>query len=195
MVINIPFKYIAHDHAQRGDLKLAPYSVIEEDVILGEGVFIGSYCNIYGCEVGDYTKIAIGVEIRRGAKVGSRCKIEPYVFIPEGIEIEDEVFVGAGTVFTNDRLPRATTPDGDLKGPEDWKMEEAYVKRGASIGARSVIGPGVTIGEYSLVGMGSVVIDDVPPYTFVAGVPAKVIRDVDNKEEIIKALKERGLLE
>ena len=194
MVILMPFKYVAHKHLQRKSVKIAPYSVVEEDVILRDGVYIGSFCNIYGCEIDEDTKIASGVEIRRGATIGSKCKIEPNVFIPEGISIADEVFVGAGTVFTNDRHPRAATYEGKLKGPKDWTMEYTHVQMGAAIGARSVIGPGLTIGKYSVVGMGSVVTKDVPEYAVVAGVPARYMKDVDDKDKIIETLEERGLL-
>ena len=133
--------------------------------------------NLYGCTVGAQTRIGTFVEIQVGVVVGARCKISSHSFVCEGVTIEDEVFVGHGVMFTNDRLPRATNPDGTLKGSEDWAVERTFVKQGASIGSGSVIAPGVVIGESALVGAGAVVTKDVPPFAIVVGNPASVVGD------------------
>lgn len=143
------------------------YAVIK-NAKFGKDVKIYDQVNLYGCEVGDNTKIDSFVYIEEGVKIGSNVKIRPFTFIPEGVTIEDDVFIGPNVTFTNDRYPKS-------KG--DWKLEKTSVGRGASIGAGSVILPGLTIGENSLVGAGSVVTKDVPPNTVVAGNPAKKIRD------------------
>lgn len=149
-----------------------------ENVKKGKNVVIRDFVNIYECEIGDNTKIAAFVEIRRGVKIGKNCKIEPFTFIPEGVIIEDEVFIGPHVTFTNDKYPRATTESGELKNSEDWKLQTTIVKRRASIGAGAVILPGVTIGENALVGAGSIVTKDVPPNKIVVGNPAKIVGDV-----------------
>jgi UDP-2-acetamido-3-amino-2,3-dideoxy-glucuronate N-acetyltransferase len=148
---------------------------IGKDVQLGRDVkiFHPELVNLYGCSVGDETKIGTFVEIQGGANIGSRCKISSHSFICEGVTIEDEVFVGHGVMFTNDRFPRATTADGELQGPADWKVEPTRVCRRASIGSNATILCGITIGEGAIVGAGSVVTRDVPPNAVVAGVPAR----------------------
>lgn len=134
------------------------------------------FVNLYGCEIGDETKVGTFVEIQKGARIGQRCKISSHTFICEGVTLEDEVFVGHSVTFTNDRFPRATNADGSLQGAADWTCEPTLVKRGASIGSGATLLCGITIGEGSLIGAGSVVTKDVPPKTVVAGNPARVIR-------------------
>lgn len=134
--------------------------------------------NLYGCEIGGNTKIASFVEIQKNVKIGKNCKIEAFAFIPEGVTLEDEVFVGPHACFTNDKLPRATNKDGTLRTEKDWKMTKTLVKKKASIGANATIICGITIGENSIVGAGSVVTKDVPPNSIVAGNSAKVIGKV-----------------
>jgi len=153
---------------------------ITESVILGKDVkiFHPTLVNLYGCTIGDQTKIGAFVEIQKGVTVGARCKISSHTFICEGVDIEDGVFVGHGVMFTNDRFPRATNVDGSLQSEVDWKVERTLVKRGASIGSNATIICGVSIGAGALVGAGAVVNKDVPDYSIVAGVPARVIGDV-----------------
>jgi len=134
--------------------------------------------NLYGCTIGAETTVGPFVEIQRGVQIGARCKISSHSFICTGVTIEDGVFVGHGVMFTNDRYPRATTPDGELQRPGDWDLVETLVRRGASIGTHATILCGVTIGEGAMVAAGAVVTRDVPPYAIVAGVPARVIGDV-----------------
>jgi acetyltransferase-like isoleucine patch superfamily enzyme len=134
--------------------------------------------NLYGCTVGDDTKIGAFVEIQKGAVVGARCKISSHTFICEGVTIEDDVFIGHGVMFTNDRYPRATSADGRLQTEADWKLESTRVKRGASIGSNVTVMCGLTIGEAAVVGAGAVVTKDVAAHAIVAGVPARVIGDV-----------------
>lgn len=149
---------------------------IASDVKLGQNVKIYDFVNLYGCEIGDNTKIGTFVEIQKGAKVGMNCKISSHTFICEGVTIEDEVFVGHHVVFINDTYPRAINEQGTLQTEADWKVEPTWVKRRASIGSGAVILPNITVGEGALVGAGSVVTRDVPPYTVVAGNPARVIK-------------------
>ena len=149
---------------------------IASDVVLGKGVKVYAFANLYGCHVGDETRIGAFVEIQKGAKIGDRCKISSHTFICEGVVIEPEVFVGHGVIFVNDRYPRATTGDGRMQTEEDWTMESTLVKKGASIGSGATILGGVTIGEGAIVGAGSVVTRDVLPNTIVAGNPARVLR-------------------
>jgi acetyltransferase-like isoleucine patch superfamily enzyme len=149
---------------------------IAPDVKLGQRVRIFGFTNLYGCEIGDDVKIGTFVEIQKGARIGNRCKISSHTFICEGVELEDEVFVGHNVTFTNDRYPRATNGNGALKGDADWKCVPTRIKRGASIGSGSTILCGITVGEQSLVGAGSVVTKDVPAFTVVAGNPARVIK-------------------
>jgi acetyltransferase-like isoleucine patch superfamily enzyme len=154
----------------------APFSTIADDVTLGERVVIHGHVNLYGCTIGDDTSIGTFVEIQRGAIVGRRCKIQSHTFVCEGVEIEDECFVGHGVVFVNDRYPAAVTADGERKGPGDWALVETKVRRRASIGSGAVVLCGVTIGEGALVGAGAVVTRDVQPNTIVAGNPARELR-------------------
>jgi len=153
---------------------------VADDVTLGEGarVIDPALVNLYGCTIGAETTVGPFVEIQRGVQIGARCKISSHSFICTGVTIEDGVFVGHGVMFTNDRYPRATTPDGELQRPGDWDLVETLVRRGASIGTHATILCGVTIGEGAMVAAGAVVTRDVPPYAIVAGVPARVIGDV-----------------
>lgn len=140
-------------------------------------IFHPALVNLYGCTVGADTKIGAFVEVQKNAMIGERCKISSHSFICEGVVIEDEVFVGHGVMFTNDRRPRATNPDGSLQTEADWKVEPTRVKRSASIGTNATILSGLTIGEHSMVGAGAVVTKSVPDFAIVAGVPARVIGD------------------
>lgn len=146
------------------------------NVKLGENVKIFDFVNLYGCTIGDNTKIGTFVEIQKNATIGKNCKISSHTFICEGVHIGDGVFVGHNVTFINDKNPRAVNPDGSMQTEADWKLEETFVKNGASIGSSATIMCGVTIGENSIVGAGAVVTKDVPPNTVVAGVPAKVIK-------------------
>ena len=152
------------------------YVAIAPDVVLGEGVQIYKFVNLYGCTIGDETRIGTFVEIQRGATVGRRCKISSHTFICEGVTIEDEVFIGHSVVFINDLDPAATRDDGALQTADDWTMVPTLVRRRASIGSNATILAGVTIGEGALVGAGAVVTRDVPPWTVVVGNPAKPVR-------------------
>jgi acetyltransferase-like isoleucine patch superfamily enzyme len=158
---------------------------ISENVILGREVkiFHPSLVNLYGCSIGDESKIGTFVEIQKGAVIGARCKISSHTFICEGVTIDDDVFIGHGVMFTNDRYPRATAADGSLQTEADWNVEATRVKRGASIGSNATVISGVTIGEGAVVGAGAVVTKDVADHAIVAGVPARVIRDVRERVE------------
>src|SRR5215203_6347277 len=156
------------------------YVCIAPDVKLGRDVKLSKFINLYGCDVGDETKIGAFVEIQKNARIGRRCKISSHTFVCEGVTIEDHVFIGHGVMFINDSFPRATTESGDLQTADDWKVEHTVVKKGASIGSGATILSNVTIGERAIVGAGSVVTRDVPPDTIVAGNPAKVLRAIDN---------------
>ena len=149
---------------------------VAPDVLLGRDVQLYAFVNLYGCRVGDETRIGTFVEIQKGASVGARCKISSHTFICEGVTIEDEVFVGHGVMFTNDRRPRATRPDGTPQTEADWQLEATTVRRGASIGSNATILCGLEIGERAVVGAGAVVTRSVPPGAVVAGNPARVIR-------------------
>jgi len=151
---------------------------IASDVKLGQGVRLSKFINLYGCEVGDETKIGAFVEIQKNARVGKRCKISSHTFICEGVTIEDNVFIGHGVTFINDSFPRSTTEDGELQTEKDWQVERTLVKRGASIGSGATVLSGVVIGENAIVGAGSVVTRDVPADTIVAGNPARVLRSI-----------------
>lgn len=156
---------------------------INNDVILGKNVNIyhPNLVNLYGCVIGDQTKIGTFVEIQKNVTVGSRCKVSSHSFLCEGVTLEDEVFIGHGVMFTNDIYPRATNEDGSLKTDDDWETVKTLVKRCASIGSNATILPGVTIGEKAIIGSGAVVTHDVPDYAIVVGVPARVIGDVRNR--------------
>jgi acetyltransferase-like isoleucine patch superfamily enzyme len=152
------------------------YQLITEDVSLGKNVKIFGHVNLYGCDIGDNTKIGSFVEIQKNAFIGKNCKISTHTFICEGVTIEDDVFIGHNVTFINDKYPRSVNPDGDLQTEDDWKVVPTLVKRGASIGSSATILCGITIGENVIVGAGSVVTKDVPDNTIVAGVPAQVVR-------------------
>ena len=156
--------------------RVSDYRCVAPDVKLGKDVKLAQFVNLYGCEIGDHTKIGAFVEIQKNAHVGARCKISSHTFVCEGVTIEDNVFVGHNVAFINDRYPRATAPDGQLQTESDWKVETTVVKKGASIGSGATILANVTIGENALVGAGSVVIRDVPADSIVAGNPARVLR-------------------
>ena len=150
------------------------------DVNLGRNVVIFDFVNLYGCTIGDNTKVGTFVEIQKNAVIGKNCKISSHTFICEGVHIEDGVFVGHNVTFINDKIPRATNESGALQSGEDWEVVPTYVKRGASIGSSATIMCGVTIGERAIVGAGAVVTKDVPPDTVVAGVPAKIVRKIED---------------
>src|SRR6267378_2962389 len=149
---------------------------ISPDVKLGRNVRFSKFINVYGCEIGDDTKIGAFVEIQKNARIGKNCKISSHSFVCEGVTIEDDVFVGHGVTFINDPYPRATTPEGQLQSEEDWKVEATLVKKGASIGSGATILSNLVVGENALVGAGSVVTHDVPDNAIVAGKPARLIR-------------------
>ncbi|MBZ5641971.1 MAG: N-acetyltransferase [Acidobacteriia bacterium] len=162
------------------------FCVIAPDVKLGKGVKLSKFINLYGCEVGDETKIGAFVEIQKNASVGRRCKISSHTFICEGVHIEDNVFIGHGVTFINDIYPRSTTPEGELQTEADWKVDKTIIKRGASVGSGATILSSVTVGENSIVGAGSVVTRDVPANTIVAGNPAKVLRSISMETKVAK---------
>ena len=159
------------------------YSCVAPDVKLGREVRLGKFINLYGCEIGDFTKIGAFVEIQKNARVGRNCKISSHTFVCEGVTVEDHVFIGHGVVFINDSYPRATRTDGSLQTEADWKVETTLVKKGASIGSGATILANVTIGEDAIVGAGSVVTKNVPANTIVAGNPAKIFRTVERSED------------
>ena len=154
---------------------------ITADVKLGKNVKLSKFINLYGCEVGDNTKIGAFVEIQKNARVGNNCKISSHTFICEGVTIEDDVFVGHGVTFINDRYPRATTATGALQTEADWSVEATVIKKGASIGSGATILAGISVGEKAMVGAGSVVTKSVAPNTVVAGNPARVLRTAEPK--------------
>ena len=156
------------------------FQSIAPDVKLGENVKIYNFVNLYGCEIGDYTKIGVFVEVQKNTRIGRHCKISSHTFICEGVTIEDNVFVGHSVVFINDTYPRATNSNGALQTEEDWKVEPILVQKGASIGSNSTILGNVTIGENAIIGAGSVVTEDVPPNVIVAGNPARFFRTIDS---------------
>lgn len=157
---------------------MSEFNAIAPDVKLGKSVKLSRFINLYGCEIGDETKIGAFVEIQKNARIGKRCKIQSHTFICEGVEIEDNAFIGHGVTFTNDRYPRATTPGGELQTDADWKVEKTVVKKGASIGSGATILSNLTIGEGAIVGAGSVVTKSIPPRVIVAGNPAKLVRRI-----------------
>jgi acetyltransferase-like isoleucine patch superfamily enzyme len=152
------------------------YCCIAPDVKLGRDVRLGNFINLYGCEIGDGTKLGAFVEVQKNVRIGCRCKISSHSFICEGVTIKDNVFIGHGVIFINDSYPRATTPGGILQAEQDWKVEPTLVRRGASIGSGATILAGLTIGENAIVGAGSVVTRDVPANSIVAGNPARILR-------------------
>jgi acetyltransferase-like isoleucine patch superfamily enzyme len=156
------------------------FQSIAADVKLGENVKIHKFVNLYGCEVGDNTKIGVFVEIQKNARVGKNCKISSHTFICEGVTIEDNVFIGHSVVFINDMYPRATNGNGGLQTEKDWKVERILVKKGASIGSNCTILSDVVIGENAIIGAGSVVTKDVPPNVIVAGNPARFLRTIQS---------------
>jgi acetyltransferase-like isoleucine patch superfamily enzyme len=155
------------------------YNCIADDVRLGTNVRLSKFINLYGCEIGDDTKIGAFVEIQKNAIVGKCCKISSHTFICEGVAIEDNVFIGHGVMFINDSYPRATGLEGNLQTEEDWKVERTVIKKGASIGSGVTILCNTSIGENAIVGAGSVVTKDVPPNSIVAGNPARVLRYIE----------------
>jgi len=152
------------------------FNSIAPDVKLGKGVKLSKFINLYGCEIGDETKIGAFVEIQKNARVGRRCKVQSHTFICEGVEIEDNAFIGHGVTFTNDKYPRATTESGELQTDADWRVEKTLVKKGASIGSGATILSNLTIGEGAIVGAGSVVTRNVPAGAIVGGNPAKILQ-------------------
>jgi UDP-2-acetamido-3-amino-2,3-dideoxy-glucuronate N-acetyltransferase len=163
---------------------VSEFCSIAADVKLGQGVKLSKFINLYGCEIGDETKIGAFVEIQKNATIGQRCKISSHTFICEGVKIEDNVFVGHSVTFINDSYPRAITADGGLQTEKDWKVEQTLVKKGASIGSGSTILSNVVIGENAIIGAGSVVTKDVPADAIVAGNPAKVLRYITAEARI-----------
>ena len=154
---------------------------IAPDVKVGEGVSIYDFVNLYGCTIGDNTKIGHFVEIQKGARIGRNCKVSSHTFICEGVTIEDYVFIGHNVTFTNDIYPRAANENGALQTADDWACEPTVVKQGASIGSGATLLPKVTVGENAIIGAGSVVTKDVPANTIVAGNPAKILRRIEDK--------------
>jgi acetyltransferase-like isoleucine patch superfamily enzyme len=155
---------------------------IAPDVKLGEGVKIYDFVNLYGCEIGDHSKIGTFVEVQKGAKIGKNCKISSHTFICEGVTIEDEVFVGHNVTFINDPYPRSTNEGGSLQTEKDWVCIPTLIRKGASIGSSTTLMCGITVGEKSIVGAGSVVTKDVPPNTIVAGNPARILRKINEEK-------------
>jgi acetyltransferase-like isoleucine patch superfamily enzyme len=160
------------------------YVCVAENVRLGRDVKLSKFINLYGCEIGDETKIGAFVEIQKNAVVGKRCKVSSHTFVCEGVTIEDNVFIGHSVTFINDSYPRATTAEGGLQTEADWKVERTLVKKGASIGSGSTILSNISIGENAIVGAGSVVTKDVPANSIVAGNPARVLRQIEEALEI-----------
>lgn len=162
------------------------YVCVAPDVKLGRNVRLSNFINLYGCEVGEETKIGAFVEIQKNARVGKCCKISSHTFICEGVTIEDNVFIGHGVTFINDSYPRATSEDGQLQTEQDWKVEPTVVKRGASVGSGATILSNVVIGENAIVGAGSVVTRDVPADTIVAGNPARLLRKLPMEARVVR---------
>jgi acetyltransferase-like isoleucine patch superfamily enzyme len=158
------------------------YQCIAPSVKLGKDVKLSKFINLYGCEIGDGTKIGAFVEIQKNSTVGKNCKISSHTFVCEGVSIEDGVFIGHNVAFINDSYPRAVTEDGQMQTEADWKVERTTIKKGASVGSGSTILANVTVGENALVGAGSVVTKDVPPNAIVAGNPAKVLRYINKND-------------
>jgi len=159
------------------------YNCVSDDVKLGTNVQLSKFVNLYGCEIGDDTKIGAFVEIQKNASIGNRCKISSHTFICEGVVVQDNVFIGHGVMFINDSYPRATTLDGNLQTQVDWKVEPTVIMKGASIGSGATILSNTSIGENAIVGAGSVVVKDVPPNAIVAGNPARILRYIEHAAE------------
>jgi acetyltransferase-like isoleucine patch superfamily enzyme len=160
------------------------YVCIAPDVKLGRSVKLSKFINLYGCEIGEETKVGAFVEVQKNAIIGKCCKISSHTFICEGVTIEDNVFVGHGVTFINDSYPRATTNEGQLQTEANWKVERTVIKKGASIGSGATILSGISIGENAIIGAGSVVTKDVPANAIVAGNPAKLLRHIDQVLEV-----------
>ncbi len=165
-----------------GTPNISRHACIADDVRLGEGVRVAPFVNLYGCVIGGGTRLGAFVEIQSNARVGARCKISSHTFVCSGVTIEDDVFIGHGVVFINDRSPRATNRDGSPQGPGDWRLEETVVRRGASIGSGAIVMCGVEVGEGALVGAGALVTHNVPPQAVVIGQPARVRRRLSRQE-------------
>lgn len=163
---------------------MSGFRCIAPDVRLGRGVMLSEFINLYGCEIGDNTKIGAFVEIQKNARVGQNCKISSHTFVCEGVTIEDNAFIGHAVTFINDAYPRATTADGQLQSEQHWKVERTIVRKGASIGSGATILSKVIIGENAIVGAGSVVTHDVPANAIVAGNPARMLRYIDVGTEV-----------
>lgn len=162
---------MSEEHARTD---LPKFACVADDVQLGSNVRLAPFVNLYGCEIGDDSRLGTFVEVQRDAKIGARCKISSHTFVCSGVDIEDEVFIGHGVVFINDRFPRATTANGSPQTESDWEMERTTVKKGASIGSGAIVMCGVTIGTRALVGAGALVTHDVPDGAIVAGSPARL---------------------
>ena len=162
------------------------YLCIAPDVKLGKDVKLSKFINLYGCDIGDESKIGAFVEIQKNASVGKRCKISSHTFICEGVTIEDNVFIGHGVMFINDSYPRATAVGGNLQTEADWKVERTVIRKGASVGSGATILSNVTVGENAIVGAGSTVTKDVPANSIVAGNPARVLRHIERTAEVSK---------
>jgi acetyltransferase-like isoleucine patch superfamily enzyme len=162
------------------------YVAIGSNVRLGKDVRLSKFINLYGCEIGDETKIGAFVEIQKNATVGKRCKISSHSFICEGVTIEDNVFIGHGVMFINDSYPRATAAGGSLQTEADWKVEKTIIRKGASVGSGATILANLCVGENAIVGAGAVVTKDVPPNTIVVGNPARVLRYIEQTAEVTK---------
>ena len=159
------------------------FNCISDDVKLGKDVRLSKFINLYGCEIGDETKIGAFVEVQKNARIGKRCKVSSHSFICEGVDIEDNVFIGHGVTFTNDTYPRSTNSDGTLQTGTDWEVRPTVVRKGASIGSGATLLCNLSVGENAIVGAGSVVTKDVPPNTIVAGNPARVLRSIKTQRE------------
>lgn len=181
LAIQLPFRTM---ESEGNAPPINGYLCIAPDVKVGSNVKFSKFVNLYGCEVGDDTKIGAFVEIQKNAKVGKRCKISSHTFICEGVTIEDEVFVGHNVTFVNDTFPRATTAAGSLQTEADWKVEATLVKRGVSIGSGATILSNVVIGENALIGAGCVVTSDVPPNAVVVGNPGRILRFLDSRKNL-----------
>jgi acetyltransferase-like isoleucine patch superfamily enzyme len=175
---------VAKEQKHKGKLFMDQLVCVAPNVKLGRDVKLSKFINLYGCEIGDETKIGAFVEIQKNAIVGKRCKISSHTFVCEGVTIEDNVFIGHSVTFINDSYPRATTAEGGLQTEADWKVERTLVKKGASIGSGSTILSNISIGENAIVGAGSVVTKDVPANSIVAGNPARLLRQIEEALEI-----------